>query len=368
MVVSRPVRRAFTLVELPAVSKDKRSAFTLVELLVVIAIIGILVALLLPAIQAAREAARRSQCMNNLKQIGIATHNFHDSRKELPPMRVWDADRTWLALILPYMEEAQLASMWDPKLGCFYDQSLEFRTAIINGYYCPSMPHDTRILVSDQAPQDGHGHNRNDIKAGGGGWQGSLSDYRAVAGSTCAIKGYDTTNALVKIKYDDAVGNQFSLLVDGPIPQPRSVVKGGAGGRGVLSWKALTSLKNITDGTSKTLLAGEVGRSESERTHAFNGDFFPGYWVGEEEPFCQRCTLPRAPASAPAADALSYSDSGFGSAHNGVVLFIMCDGSVQTISKDANGAVLDRMATRAGDDPYEIGGTATSCIHDPAQL
>ena len=346
----------------------RRRAFTLVELLVVIAIIGILVALLLPAIQAAREAARRAQCSNNLRQIGLAVQNYHDSMKSLPPMRVWDADRTWLALILPYMEETQLASGWDPQLGCYYDQPLEFRTAIVNTLYCPSMPHDTRILISDQPPQDGHGHNRNDIKAGGGGWQGSISDYRAVAGSTCAVQGYDTTNTLVKLEYKEEVGNQFSLLVDGPIPQPRFVVKGGAGNRGVISWKALTSLKNITDGTSKTLLGGEVGRSESERTHAFNGDYFPGYWVGEEEPFCERCTLPRAPANTPSAENSSYGDAGFGSAHSGVVLFTLCDGSVQSISKDINLAVLDRMATRAGDDPYQIDGTAQSCIHDPSQL
>src|SRR5262245_7208202 len=137
-------------------NRGRRGAFTLVELLVVIAIIGILVALLLPAIQAAREAARRSQCMNNLKQIGIAAHNYHDTRRELPPMRVWDGDRTWLALLLPHMEEAQVLNLWDPKLGCFYDQPYELRTAIVNSYYCPSMNHESRILIQASDPNDGH--------------------------------------------------------------------------------------------------------------------------------------------------------------------------------------------------------------------
>ena len=89
VIAVRPPKRGFTLVELPVVSRRKGAAFTLVELLVVIAIIGILVSLLLPAIQAAREAARRTQCMNNLKQMTVATLNYENGLKELPPIYVF---------------------------------------------------------------------------------------------------------------------------------------------------------------------------------------------------------------------------------------------------------------------------------------
>ena len=95
--------------------------FTLVELLVVIAIIGILIALLLPAVQAAREAARRSQCSNNIKQLGIACHNYHDTFKCFPPMNIgttgggWGTHQThnggrlgWIVMLMPFFEEENL--------------------------------------------------------------------------------------------------------------------------------------------------------------------------------------------------------------------------------------------------------------------
>jgi prepilin-type N-terminal cleavage/methylation domain-containing protein len=98
-----------------------RRGFTLVELLVVIAIIGILVALLLPAVQAAREAARRMQCGNNIKQLGIALHNYHDTYKTFPPDAIWHGNPkgttsapgtqrnyTWICLILPFIEQGPL--------------------------------------------------------------------------------------------------------------------------------------------------------------------------------------------------------------------------------------------------------------------
>ena len=90
----------------------RESGFTLVELLVVIAIIGVLVALLLPAVQAAREAARRSQCVNNLKQLGIAMQNYHDTNRELPKGNVSCCWGTWQMSILPFIEQQQLRSMY----------------------------------------------------------------------------------------------------------------------------------------------------------------------------------------------------------------------------------------------------------------
>jgi prepilin-type N-terminal cleavage/methylation domain-containing protein len=340
-----------------------RRAFTLVELLVVIAIIGILVALLLPAIQAAREAARRAQCSNNLKQIGLAVQNFHDTRKGMPPFRVVDGDRTWLGLILPFIEEGQVADLWDFKLGCFYDQAYKTRTIVIPGFICPSVAHEAKVV--GHIPDDGHSHPRTDPapEAAGLPYQGSISDYKGVRGSTCDVHSpVGTITTTPNNQWD----NSNSQYVDGPIPQcdRNSVVRTTTpNNRGVASWHPQISMKSITDGTSKTALCGEVGRGISEDDQAFNGDANPAFPLGETKPFCQRCNLAPAPLGTPVSDdnKLQYGDAGFGGPHNGIVMFGMCDGSVQQISRDIDGAVLDCMATRAGDDPYQLDKPAKSC-------
>ena len=339
--------------------------FTLVELLVVIAIIGVLVALLLPAVQAAREAARRTQCQNHHKQVGLAVQNYHDSRRELPPSRVADGNLTFLALLLDYMEQSSVKKMWDYKrgtAGCFYDQMLQVRNATVDSYFCPSQTHESKTILIPVIPEDTHTHGRSDPEVPGTtvGYYGSIADIRPVAGSTCSV--YNDSGVLTT--FTAMLWNSNNAhLIDGPVPQinrETGLIFEPAGSKRVRSWRGATSLKNITDGTSLTLLAGEVGRASSEGGHAFNGDHVPYEWIGNRKPFCQRCLLPPNPdRNAPASS--EFGDDGFGSGHPGVVIFAMCDASVQSISRETDLNVLDQMATRAGDEVYDVNGSAAVC-------
>ena len=135
-------------------SRGPRSAFTLVELLVVIAIIGILIALLLPAVQAAREAARRSQCTNNLKQIGLALHNYESAHKRLPPGYITTNTASTHTQILPYFEQAAAYSLFDFKQNI--NSSANNRAAReqkLSVLQCPSHPTSPPfVLPPSQCP------------------------------------------------------------------------------------------------------------------------------------------------------------------------------------------------------------------------
>lgn len=129
-------------------SSRRQRGFTLIELLVVIAIIAVLVALLLPAVQQAREAARRSSCKNNLKQMGLALHNYHDTHNRLPPAWV-DWDGVWASplraahanvAILPFLEENNVAELYDYNERWDHANNQDLATQMPNVYQCPSTP------------------------------------------------------------------------------------------------------------------------------------------------------------------------------------------------------------------------------------
>jgi prepilin-type N-terminal cleavage/methylation domain-containing protein/prepilin-type processing-associated H-X9-DG protein len=135
-----------------------RRAFTLIELLVVIAIIAVLIALLLPAVQAAREAARRAQCVNNLKQLGLAMHNYHSAINSFPIGRMGryysyplDANgytnsrRSWACMILPYIEQSAVGNAFNFNLSFYVPQNTTSIRAQINTFDCPSDPGNANV-------------------------------------------------------------------------------------------------------------------------------------------------------------------------------------------------------------------------------
>jgi len=147
------------------------SGFTLVELLVVIAIIGVLISLLLPAVQAAREAARRIQCVNNLRQIALATTNYESSHGMLPPSAVLDPavleyngssypvvnhqlgkQFSWVVALLPFLEQQNLSERFDLSKTVF-EQASEPQAQFIAGLMCPSDDADGRYFVDDELTQ-----------------------------------------------------------------------------------------------------------------------------------------------------------------------------------------------------------------------
>ncbi len=128
-----------------------RQGFTLVELLVVIAIIGVLVGLLLPAVQSAREAARRSSCMNNLKQHGLAMHNYVSTFNNFPRSRPLDrtgSRMSWTTVVLDYMEEGNLASMYDKTIPWNMGANAITGQTTIPVFVCPSGPGSSRLPVA----------------------------------------------------------------------------------------------------------------------------------------------------------------------------------------------------------------------------
>ncbi len=301
-----------------------RRGFTLIELLVVIAIIAVLIALILPAVQNAREAARRVQCKNNLKQIGLAIHNFHDTYGRLPNGRLQSrgneastAQSIW-TLILPYMDQAPLYATIDVNRPMIPDNATALATPIPM-YLCPSDP--SEAVRTDRYLAGGTPFNHP---------AGALS-YRGASGSNWNSGSYAHVEASGRFAGNgdsSCCGNGMFTggYFDHPDPLQRKEV--------------FTKFAHVTDGLTNTIMTGETVNEWS----TFGWWYWNNVTVGVS-------AFPLNICKSPTVTCFNSSlNHGYNSKHTGGAHFGRADGSVVFISENVDMLVYYSIATINGSE------------------
>lgn len=300
--------------------------FTLVELLVVIAIVGVLVAMLLPAVQAAREAARASDCQNRLKQVGLASLMFHDANEAFPPARLWGTDSepfrkaypSWLARLLPYLDDSSAGQQWD-----FSKEYLDNHQAAwsvgVGHFVCGSRrsaseailpPTQVNVPIQYECGCTGSYliEQASGAAADYGGNQGDLSP--PYFGDDAWYTGGGGTGTIIASR---------PILTDG-IPT---------------GWRDRVSLSHVTDGASKTTLAGEMFvPPDRMRAGPFDGPMYNGYDLSAFARFGGPGGAPLA--RTPDDETIEDWAISFGSWHPGYCPFVLADGSVRRVEVDVD--------------------------------
>jgi prepilin-type N-terminal cleavage/methylation domain-containing protein len=340
----------------PNARRPTRTGFTLVELLVVIAIIGILVALLLPAIQAAREAARRIQCLGNLKQLGLASHNFLSTKKTFPlGMEMMPGltftKATFFVRLLPYLEENTLASQWDmktPQNNVTTDPSTSRAATQIPVFVCPSDQFQQKLFQL----------------AGGASAFGSTSSSGAVPGyysPTSYAGNYGIGSYFVHNSQFAVVPNGI-YFVTGPDASLNFTPAYPTGLVG--NHQNLSPVKSVIDGTSNTLLAGEkyhvddffdtwTSNNSGLKMYQVSAWGWSGGMKGAAQVFCSSVVpinfktidYTTTPNNFPAQD---RRFNAWGSGHPGGACFVYADGSAQFISDGVEPTTFLSLSTRDG--------------------
>jgi prepilin-type N-terminal cleavage/methylation domain-containing protein len=326
-----------------ASSAVKSAGFTLVELLVVIAVIGVLVALLLPAVQAARESARRTQCVNRLRQLAIATHSYCAAEQIFPPgVEQWYFDAAishrgvpLFAFLLPHMEGSSLLVDWD------YDDPLN---NLNGGVSAPTATVAPEFLCpSDEVAEHA-------IKVSNREWHYALTSFGGNGGSRAYFPENSTADGL--------------FFTTGEASEPRR-------------WQTPVRPAEVTDGLSHTVLFGERSHADANYatfTEAGWGERLDewGWWAASASrkmvghvtmgahaplnyrlPFCYDERQGQSPAASSFAAFNHYSDlriNAFGSNHPGGANFAHADGSLCFIADDITVERMQAMCTRAASD------------------
>jgi prepilin-type N-terminal cleavage/methylation domain-containing protein/prepilin-type processing-associated H-X9-DG protein len=301
------------------IPRVSRAAFTLVELLVVIAVIGILIALLLPAVQAAREAGRRTQCSNHLKQIGLACHHYHDTYNRLPPaFTVANLSReSGFTHILSYLEQGSAFDQYRLDLGNSDPINLAVVAQRIGTFLCPSCNFVRQVPISGCDP--------NDRAPGTYAFCTGSGDPYGLAGPT-------------------AVPHNGAIIYYDIDPQNLSAV----------NTIQPTRFASILDGTANTLLAGESHWGFTDYLFASGpcagqarGGF--SYW-SSPYPLATNFTT-KGPFNPQEMAGQSSRLCNFRSSHANGVNMGLCDGSVRFVQETISTTTLDALATRHGGEP-----------------
>ncbi len=292
--------------------------FTLVELLVVIAIIAMLVTMLLPAVQSAREAARRTQCANNLKQLGLAIYSFHDAHKMLPPARYRDGYPSWFALILPFMEASSEYNLWNTERSYYDRANNSARQAGLPNFVCPSRRGPS---LSKQGDDDDGGRTH---------LPGAVGDYVGCSGNNVAPPG-PTYGGTFPYWDAGANGSIVTHKVFGERPLPVRV-----------RWdRHHLQFRRIEDGLSHTIFGGEKHvRIQNIGIYPDDGSLFNGDYAGSQVlAGVRNVPLVKGPND-------QFCCHNFGSDHPGICQFVFGDGRVQAIEITLEPDVLDRLTVR----------------------
>ena len=333
---------------------QEREAFTLVELLVVIAIIGILVALLLPAVQAARETARRAQCINNLRQLGIAFQNYHDTNNELPAGSISCCWGTWQMRVLPFVEEQTLADQYQflPLDSVFFDQAFTYDQFDLSA--TPPMRNrevaQTRI-ASFTCPSDEP--------------QVTIENAAITPGMTMHnyVANYGNTNHVGENHQclPNGTGPNCVLHLGGPFIGIDFFLPNAPGTPG--DPQIESQFREITDGLSKTLLASETvqgqagdlrgltwwGWSAGFQTLSAPNTSEPDYM--QQDQYCNT-DLPNPPCLEQVPPAQRFRASAR-SRHPGGVVAAFCDASARFVTDDVDLQAWRAAGTTQGEEVIE---------------